>query len=99
MFELTESKKTEVWKHMLELPKSIRPRGLSNASFAILKLQVWEDVDFWQAVIGGHGINLITLEELKARDSMGYEDFLSNFFRALYQITFENKPTKPHVKF
>src|SRR6185436_3129149 len=96
MFEITESKKTEVWDHMLALPKSIRPRGMSDLKIERLKDLVWDDEDFWQAVIRG-GINLISPKELKAHDSGLYEDFIGNFFQVLYQIAADSKPTKPHV--
>ena len=94
MTELTEAKKTEVWDHMVSLPKSIRPRGMSDMKFERLKTLVWDDVDFWQAALG-HGINLISPDELKAHDLRLYEDFIGNFFQVLYQITLESKPTKP----
>ena len=99
MFEITEEKKTEVWAHMFALPKSIRPRGLSDTSFERIKFQVWDDADFWRAVIGGSGINLITPDELKAHEAVLYEGLISKFFQLLYQIATESRPTKPNTKF
>lgn len=96
MFEITEAKKIEVWDYMLALPRSIRPRGMSDLKFERLKTMLWDDADFWQAVLR-NGINLIAPEELKAHDPSLYEDFIGNFFQVLYQISAESKPTKPQV--
>lgn len=96
MFEITEAKKTEVWDHMLSLPKSIRPHGMSDIKFDRLKALVWDDPDFWNVVLG-QGINLIAPEELKAHDPGLYEDFTSNFFQVLYQLAVDSKPTKPQI--
>jgi excisionase family DNA binding protein len=81
---------------MLSLPKSIRPRGMSDIKVERLKALVWDDPDFWQAVIA-HGINLITVDEMKVHDPGLYEDFIGNFFQVLYQIAAESKPTKPQA--
>jgi hypothetical protein len=95
MFDITEAKKTEVWDYMLSLPKSLRPRGMAEITFERLKALVWDDPDFWQAVVV-HGVNLITLDELKTQDLSLYEDFMGNFFQVLYQLAIEGKPTKPY---
>jgi hypothetical protein len=96
VFEITDAKKTEVWDYMLSLPKSIRPRGMSDLKFERLKAILWDDADFWQAALR-NGINLITAEELRAHDPSLYEDFIGNFFQVLYQIAVDSKPTKPQI--
>jgi hypothetical protein len=94
--ELTEAKKTEVWNHMLSLPKSLRPRGMSDVRFERLKDLIWNDTDFWQAVLG-HGTHLVTLDELKAYSQPLYESFIGTFFMVLYHLAIESKPTKPYL--
>lgn len=82
-------KKTEIWDHMVALPKAYRGRGMTNNRVGLLRDIVWNDKDFWFDVIDRHGLRAMTIEALKESDTAIYNHVVGNFWSMLYQTAIE----------
>lgn len=82
---MTDDKKIEIWLHMLDLPKSYRGHGLTDRRCKRLRKIIWDDHGFGSDVIRRHGLDRMTIDELKATDAATYNHCVGNFWGMLYQ--------------
>ena len=95
---MTEEKKTEVWAHMLALPKSFRGNGMTDRRIKQLKSIVWNDHTFWIDIIRRHGLERQTLENLKESDASVYNHCVGNFWSMLYRDAIQFGIIKQRIK-
>ena len=81
-----DTKKTEIWNHMVALPKAYRGHGMTNNRVGLLHDIVWNDKDFWSDIILRHGLRSMTIEALKESDTAIYNHVVGNFWSMLYRI-------------
>jgi len=75
---VSDAKQDEVWQHLMQLPASHRPNGVTQARLERIKAQVYQYPFFWQDVVVRHGLLDRTPEQLKAADLAAYEHMLGN---------------------
>ena len=82
---MDDAKKSEIWTHMLLLPKSFRGHGLTDKRLERLKTAIWNDPDFWTDIIRRHGLDRKSITTLKETDEDTYSHCVGNFWSMLYQ--------------
>ena len=86
---LNDTKKTEIWGHMVALPKAYRGHGMTNNRIGLLRDIVWDDKDFWSDIILRHGLRAMSIEALRENDTAIYNHVVGNFWSMLYQTAIE----------
>lgn len=83
---ISDEKKKEVWNYMGSLPKRERPQGCTTVRMLKIYRDVFQTEYFWEDVVLRHGLNEISLDELKEKDPETYEHCVGNFWGMLMEI-------------
>lgn len=85
---VAEHKKHEYWNHFVArffLEKVGGGHGVTATRLRRVKVEIWEDSEFWQDIVWRHGGNDVTPEQMQKRDEVVYQHCLGNFWGMIYQ--------------